>query len=64
MLSLVQTSCELADSLRFESIHCWDVGTPAAVVDARALPECRDEILAALNGIENSINAHVEKLGF
>jgi putative nucleotidyltransferase with HDIG domain len=64
MLSLVQISCELADSLTFESIHRWDVGKPAAVIEARALPECRDGILAALDGIENAIVAHAEALDF
>ena len=64
ILSLVQTSCELANSLGFEAIHCWAVGKPVAVIEARALPECRDEILAALDEIENTINAHVEELEF
>ena len=64
MVSLIQISCELADSFTFESIHRWDVGKPAAVVEARALPECRDDILAALDGIEKSIVAHVEALDF
>lgn len=64
ILSLVQTSCELADSLGFEAIHCWAVGKPAAVIEARTLPECRDGIVAALDEIESAINAHVEELEF
>jgi HD-like signal output (HDOD) protein len=60
--TLVQISCELADSFTFESIHRWDVGTPAAVIEARALPECRDEMMSALAGIESTIIAHVAEL--
>jgi putative nucleotidyltransferase with HDIG domain len=62
--SLVQISCELADSFTFESIHRWDVGTPTSIIEARALPDCRDEMMAALEGIENTIIAHVQGLEF
>jgi hypothetical protein len=65
MLSLVQMSCELADSLKFESIHRWDLSTPAAVVVAtRTLPECRDGILAALDEIEDTVSDRVDELDF
>jgi putative nucleotidyltransferase with HDIG domain len=64
VFSLVQTSCELAGSLGFESIHCWDVDKPASVIQARVPSGCRDEVLAVLDNIQNTINAHVEELDF
>jgi len=62
--SLVHISCGLADSLMFESIHRRDVGTPTAVIEARALPECREAMMAALDGIDNAILAHLQQLEF
>jgi HD-like signal output (HDOD) protein len=64
IFSLVQTSCDLAGSLGFESVHCWDVDKPVAIIQARVPSECRDEVLAVLDNIQNTINAHVEELDF